>query len=160
MIWLLKKTAFVLFVALFPAMLLAVEAPVGPSECIIGKDCFAVIQPYLIERACYLYFHERNRGPEAHGVVSRPSIELHPDQLHVEFLKLLEDRKLMSLKKGTAVSGCQYDLQTITGRDTVTVTQPNLPEFNCGGVLSRFVAVMPLNSAVCYWVAVEDILCK
>jgi hypothetical protein len=160
MMCLLKNTAFLLFVALFPAMLLAAEAPVGPSECIIGKDCFAVIQPYLIERACYLYFHERIRVPEAHGVVTRPAIELNPDQLHVEFLKLLEDKKLMSLKKGTAVSGCQYDLPTITGGDTITVTRPNLPEFNCGGFLSRFVAVRPLNSAICYWVAVEDILCK
>jgi hypothetical protein len=141
-------------------ILFGLEKSGEPADCIIGKNCFAVIQPYLFERVCFLYANEQYHNPNTDLAVTLPNMELHPDRLHTEFLKMMKEKKFLSLTKGTPISGCQYDLSTINQSDAVTFARTDLPEFNCNGVLSRLVLIKPLNISTCYWVAVEDVVCR
>jgi hypothetical protein len=130
------------------------------AECSISKDCIAVIQPYLFERVCFLYASERSHNPSTDFSMTLPNIELHPDPLHVEFLKMLTEKKFLSLKRGTPISGCQVDLTTLNQSGAGTAACDDLPRFNCNGVLSRLVLIKPPGIPTCYWVAVEDVVCR
>ncbi|MBA4417149.1 MAG: hypothetical protein C0392_04465 [Syntrophus sp. (in: bacteria)] len=133
------------------------------GDCFIGKDCFAVVEPYLIERVCYLYHHEARTykpGMESDFIAPLARIELHPDQLHVEFLKLLVDKKFMVLKRGTPIFSCRYDLETIKkGPDEAQLKGIVLPEFNCRGNLYPLVPVRVVNTNTCVWIAEADVRC-
>jgi hypothetical protein len=134
------------------------------TQCYIGKNCFAVISPALVERGCFLYFHEVREyrpGEEIPYSVSLSQIELHPDQLHFEFLEMLQDKKFISLRKGTSIFSCQYDLEKLKkDPDFASLLGIQLPEFNCRGITSRWVPVRVINMNTPYWVAVEDVQCE
>jgi hypothetical protein len=154
--FLIKCLIFCLFLSIFAGRSFG-------GECFIGKDCFAVVEPYLIERVCYLYHHEARTykpGMESDFVSSLARIELHPDQLHVEFLKLLVDKKFMVLRRGTPIFSCRFDLETIKrGPDEARLKGIVLPEFNCRGNLYPLVPVRVANTNTCVWIAEADVRC-
>ena len=134
------------------------------GDCFVGKNSFAVVQPYLMERSCYLYAHEARTyrpGQESEHVTVLPSAELHPDALHAEFLKLVIDKKLLPLTRGTRIFGCDRDLEAIkkAGGDRESAYR-DLPEANCRGNVYRLVPVRPVNTSTCYWIADADIRCE
>ena len=131
------------------------------GQCFISKDCFAVIQPYMLESVCYLYYHEIRMPDESNMVQTMGDINLHPDPLHVTFVKMMQEKKFVSFKKGTPIFSCGYDLELakkndLGGSDTEIA---NLPESSCRGVSSKMIAVRPSNFNTCYWVAYESVIC-
>jgi hypothetical protein len=156
------KSAEIFFVACIILLLAGVPGHAG--NCFVGKNSFAVIQPYLMERSCYLYAHEARTykpGMESEHVIVLPSSEIHPDPLHVEFLKLVTDKKLLPLNRGTQVFGCDRDLEAIKR----AAREPeggftDLPEANCRGQVYRLVPVRPVNANTCYWIADADVRCE
>ena len=138
------------------------------EQCYLAKDGFAVIQPYMVTRGCFLFHHGANVDLENQSdlVITRPE-DLHPDPIHAEFLRFIIDRKLINLKKDTPIFSCQYDLQTLardfklTGNQGATrILGYDLPQFACAGTISNWAPVRPLNETACFWVAVPLIRCK
>jgi len=145
------------FVSAFPGV-------AGAGRCYISKETFAVSQPYFKERVCHYFFHELRTYSvpprESEYAQTLPDIELHSDPLHIAFVKMLQDKKFVSLKKGTPVFSCQFDLETLKNDPQQAALQGmNLPEYNCQGAIFRFVPIRPVNFSVCYWVAIEDVVC-
>ncbi|HEY3277426.1 MAG TPA: hypothetical protein VGJ94_12470 [Syntrophorhabdaceae bacterium] len=134
------------------------------GQCYVGKASFAVVQPYLIERVCYLYSHESRTykpGMESGNVVALPSVDLHPDQLHVEYLKLLGEKKFRVLERRTPVFNCGYDLELIKrSPDEALMKSGPLPEFNCSGYIYRMVPLRLVNENTCYWAAEAVVRCE
>ena len=132
-------------------------------QCYISKQCFAVADPNLVERVCYLFRHEARMykpGQESVFTQTLAAPELHPDPLHIDFMQLMLDKKYMILKAGTYVYSCKYDIEALQ-RDPASNAVVNLrpPEFNCSGIMFRFVPVRVVNMNTCVWVAVESITC-
>jgi len=134
------------------------------AQCYMGGNGFGIILPGLAERGCFLYFHEVREfrlGVGVPGAITLPSVELHPDQLHAEFVQMQLEGKIISVRKGTPLFDCQYDLTTLKRDASLASLVGNpLPEFNCRGLVSRWVPVRPLNMNKCYWVALEDVQCE
>jgi hypothetical protein len=148
----------------FFLLLVLAGADVLAGGCFIGKSAYGVTEPYLVERVCYLYAHEARMyrpGLESEFVGPLPSIEHHPDQLHVEFLKLMAEKKFVTLARGTPVFSCQYDLEIIKRNpEEARMKGYVLPEFNCRGFSFQLVPVRAMNSSTCLWVAELDIRCE
>lgn len=138
------------------------------EKCYMAQEGFAVDQPYLATKSCFLFKHGVNKDLENQSEMS-VAIEgdLDPDPLHAEFIRLVLERKLVPLKKGTPVFSCDYDLSTIArdykfwgSRDNRTQTLGyELPQFHCNGVTSMWAPVRPLQESDCFWVAVPLIRC-
>lgn len=129
--------------------------------CYAKEDGFAVIQPYLTEKVCFLYEHSKNLPPESEMKQTLGGDEsLHPDPLMSEFLYLIVKRRYTAIKKGTAFFNCGYDLETLK-RDPafVKLNGTIFPEFHCRGFLSEWVPVRIINENNCWWVALELIDC-
>jgi len=132
-------------------------------QCYIKKACFAVAEPNLEERVCYLFRHEaRMYGPgrdsPLNQVLAGP--ELHPDPLHADFVQLVLDKKYMPLKPGTYIFSCKYDIETLRSDPTSSaLASGRPPEFFCSGTMYHFVPVRVINMNTCVWVAVESITC-
>jgi hypothetical protein len=151
-------------ICLFLSIAILAASRLFAGDCFIGKPAYAVTEPYLVERVCYLYAHEARMykpGLESEFVGPLPTIEHHPDPLHVEFLKLLVDKKFMPLARGTPVFSCQYDLETIKrSPDEARMKGYVLPEFNCRGFTFQLVPVRVVNSSTCVWVAELSVRCE
>jgi len=151
-------------VALAAVMLGLFSFSASATQCYIGKNCFAVITPAEVERGCFLYFHEVREyrpGESAPYSAALPRVELHPDRLHLEFLEMLQDKKFISLRKGTLIFSCQYDLERLKkDADFATLLGGQLPEFSCRGIAIKWVPVRVINMSTPYWVAVEDVQCE
>ena len=96
------------------------------AQCYISKQCFAVADPNLVERVCYLYRHEARMyrpGQESAFTSTMPGTELHPDPLHIEFMQLMLAKKYMTLKAGTYVFSCKYDIEALR-RDPASSASP------------------------------------
>ncbi len=153
----------------FPLLMSMIPSSNALAEnCYIAKEGFAVTQPYMVTRGCFLFSHAANIDLENQSdlEITRPD-DLHPDPIHSEFLRFILDRKLISLKKGTPLFSCDYDLQTIA-RDyklsanqggTTRILGYDLPQFNCAGTTSIWAPVRPVNESKCFWVAVPLIRC-
>jgi hypothetical protein len=134
----------------------------------MGKQGFAVRQPDMVTRGCFLFHHGANVDLVNQGeFINTHTEDLHPDPLQSEFYRFVNDRKLISLKKGTPLFSCDYDLQTIArdfknsgnrGGASRTLGY-DLPQFNCGGVTSTWAPVRPLLESHCFWIAVPLIQC-
>ncbi|PIE58731.1 MAG: hypothetical protein CSA33_02195 [Desulfobulbus propionicus] len=157
-----------LFVGGLAACLLSV-AEGRAEKCYAAKDAFAVIQPAMVTRGCFLFHHGANVDlrHQSEMVITRKEL-LHPDPIHSEFLSFILDGKLITLSKGTPLFSCQYDLQTLakdfqlsgnTGGATRTLGY-KLPAFNCAGITTKWAPVRPINKSHCYWVAVSLIRCE
>ncbi len=117
------------------------------QNCYITKTCFAIKEPYLIEKTCYLYFHEVDYNRYQEGRTAKPDVELDSDFLHAEFVKMLLEKTYISLKKGMQVFDCGYDLSLVTQNyEQARMKGANLPEFQCKGFLYRFVPVRVVNA--------------
>jgi hypothetical protein len=129
--------------------------------CYAKGDGFAVIQPYLVEKVCFLYEHSKNLPPESEMKQTLGGDDsLHPDPLMSEFLYLIVKRRYTAIKKGTAFFNCGYDLKTL--KIDPAFAQLNgiiLPEFHCRGFLSSWVPVRIINENNCWWVALELVDC-
>jgi hypothetical protein len=150
-----KIISFVLFLLLVPA-----AAPA--DDCFINKDSFAVSEPSMVTRVCYLWHHSRQYQPGGESQFTITSKDtLHHDPLQAELYKLLLDKKFISFGRGTSVFGCGYDLSTLTRNyPNVELQGVTLPRYNCFGKLSYFVSVRPVSSGTCYWVALECLECR
>ena len=144
---------------------LAVQAFAG--DCYIGKDCFGTVNPHMWERVCRLWVHEADfysagtASGESPSVSILPGTDLHPDRLHVEFLKLLTEKKFLFLRRGTRVFSCQYDLNLIKrDMDEARMKGIVLPRASCLGPVYSMVPVRPINMNTCYWVADVDVRCE
>ncbi|MDI9569213.1 MAG: hypothetical protein QM278_00540 [Pseudomonadota bacterium] len=135
------------------------------GRCYMSKNCFGVLNPYQIEKVCYYFAHENRlystKAPrESEFAQTLKDIELHNDPLHIQFVKMLLEKKFLPLAKGTPVFSCQYDLDTVVNNpDQAVLQMGRLPEFHCGGFPFTMVAVRPVNISVCYWVAVANVVC-
>jgi len=141
---------------------LALTLPAGSlaEECYIYRECFGVSEPNLVERVCYLYAHEINARPES-AMAATPLLQQHPDPLHVEFLKLLVEKKFLVMKQDMRIFSCGYNLERLRKEPEEAAWQEAaLPRFNCKGSTSEFVPVRPVNVGTCYWVALENVECK
>jgi hypothetical protein len=146
---------------LFVSLVLVLPACGLAEECFIHRECFGVKEPNMVERVCYLYAHEVNTRPESAMVVATPLLQQHPDQLHVEFLKLLVEKKFVVLKQDTRIFSCGYNLERIRKEpEDAEWQEGELPRFNCRGSDSEFVPVRPVNLGTCYWVALENVECR
>jgi hypothetical protein len=158
---------FALFFLCLPLSLLF-TGPALAEKCYMAKDGFAVEQPYMVSKGCFLFHHGANKDLENQSemVVTREG-DLDPDPIHSEFLHYVIERKLIALKKGTPVFSCGYDLQTIArdfkfwgSRDNKTRTLGyDMPQFHCNGVTSMWAPVRPIHESHCFWVAVPLIRC-
>ncbi len=129
--------------------------------CYAKEDGFAVIQPYLTEKVCFLYEHSKNLPQESEMKQTLAGDEsLHPDPLMSEFLYLIVKKRYTAVKKGTAFFNCGYDLETLK-RDPAFFKLNGVifPEFHCRGFLSEWAPVRIINENNCWWVAVELIDC-
>jgi len=144
-------------------------ASTAAEECFIAKDGFGVLQPYMVTKGCFLFHHGANVDlrHQSEMVITRKE-ELHPDPIHAEFLRFVLDKKLITLKKGTPIFSCDYDLGTVArdfklsgdrGGATRTLGY-ELPSFNCAGTTSMWVPIRPIHEARCYWVATSLVHCK
>ena len=75
--------------------------PAWSAQCYIKKACFAVSEPNLEERVCYLYRHDARmyRSGEIspfEQVMNAP--ELHPDPLHVDFMEARAREEVYALE--------------------------------------------------------------
>lgn len=143
-------------------ILLIVTNVVYAVDCYIKKNCFAVIEPHLVEKVCFLWEHDKVVPREAAiNKGALPSIELDPDQLEVSYLKLVVDKKFLPLSKGTPIFPCGNDLNAIQNDPGyIGYLGANYPAFNCRGVTLHFVPVMPVNYPHCYWIAAVNIECR
>jgi len=160
----MKSHLHILFLIAGVFLLCSFSGVSGAGQCYIGKETFGVSQPYLNERACHYFFHEIRTYSvpprESEYAQTLPDIELHSDPLHIAFVKMLQDKKFVSMKKGTPVFSCQFDLETLKNDPQQAALQGmDLPEYNCRGAVFRFVPVRPVNFNICYWVAIEDVVC-
>jgi hypothetical protein len=141
---------------------------VHAEKCYMAKDGFAVEQPYMVSKGCFLFHHGANKDLENQSemVVTREG-DLDPDPIHSEFLHYVIEHKLIALKKGTPVFSCGNDLQTVArdfkfwgSKENKTRTLGyDLPQFHCNGVTSMWAPVRPINESHCFWVAVPLIHC-
>ena len=160
----MKRFKFILLFMSVTFFVSAFPGVAGAGRCYISKETFAVSQPYFKERVCHYFFHELRTYSvpprESEYAQTLPDIELHSDPLHIAFVKMLQDKKFVSLKKGTPVFSCQFDLETLKNDPQQAALQGMiLPEYNCQGAIFRFVPIRPVNFSVCYWVAIEDVVC-
>jgi hypothetical protein len=160
----MKRKKFIRFFLTVSFLVCHFPGLAGAGQCYIGKETFGVSLPYFKERVCHYFFHEIRTYSvpprESEYAQTLPDIELHADPLHISFVKMLQDRKFVSMKKGTPVFSCQYDLETLKNDPQQAALQGmSLPEFNCRGAIFRFVPVRPVNFSICYWVAIEDVVC-
>lgn len=132
----------------------------GAEECFINKECVGVIEPSLIERECFLYAHELNYRPESEMRMVMSRLELDPDQLHAEFVRLVAEKKIIGLKYRTPIFSCGFDLERVSRNPDEIMETRQLAEFNCNGAMSKFVPVRPVNYGICYWVALENVECR
>jgi len=157
---------FTLTIALYPAD--RSWASSAAETCFIAKDAFGVLQPYMVTKSCFLFYHGANVDlrQQSEMVITRKET-LHPDPIQAEFLRYVLERKLITLKKGTPIFSCDYDLTTVArdfklsrnhGGETRALGY-TLPTFNCAGTNSRWAPVRPVNQSRCYWVAVSLIRC-
>jgi hypothetical protein len=138
------------------------------ENCYIAKDGFAVEQPYMVTKSCFVFHHSSNVDLENQSdmIITREE-DLHPDPIHSEFLRFVIERKLVKLKKETPVFSCGYDLQTVARDFKISgnkagdtrVLGYQLPEFNCAGTVITWVPVRPVHESHCFWVAVPLIRC-
>jgi hypothetical protein len=140
----------------------SVPAVCPAGDCFINKDSFAVSEPDMVTRVCYLWHHSRQYKPGSESEYTVASKETqHHDPLQAEFYKLLLDKKFITLARGTPVFGCGYDLKTITqDYPKAKLLGVALPQYNCFGRMSYFVSLRPVSSGTCYWVAVECVECR
>ena len=135
------------------------------GDCFAGSGAMAVIEPYMIERACYLYAHYiREYRP---GQVENPynkassNPELEPDQLYREFVEMVAEKKLVSLQMGTKLFNCRYDLELLKrDPDEARMNGIVTPEFNCRGAVFKMIPVRFVNMDPCYWVAEAVVRCR
>lgn len=130
------------------------------EDCFINKECVGVIEPYLIERECLLYENELKYRQDSEMRMVMPRMELDPDPLHAEFVKLVLEKKLISLKYATPIFSCGFNLERVSKDPEEVVETMRLPEFNCNGALSKYVPVMPVNLGICYWIDLENVECR
>ncbi len=148
---------------------LALHGYAYSENCYLAKDGFAVEQPFMVTKGCFLFHHGANvdLDNESEMIITREE-ELHPDPIHSEFLRFILERKLVKLKKGTLVFSCAYDLQTIARDYKLSGNQSGatrtlgyeLPQFNCSGVTSMWTPIRPVHESHCFWVAVPLIRCE
>jgi len=152
-----KRTIFFFFM-----LWLSVPAVSPAGECFINKDSFAVSEPGMVTRVCYLWQHSRQYSTGAESEFTVTSKEtMHHDPLTAEFYKMLLDKKFISLARGTPVFGCGYDISTLTRNfPNVELQGVTLPQYNCFGKMSYFVSVRPVSTGRCYWVALECVECR
>ncbi len=135
------------------------------GDCFVAKPSFAVREPYLIEKVCYLYAHEKRAYKPGEPEESQFSqvmgtVDLIGDPLHRDFLEMLRDGKYLPLSRGTQLFSCQYDLETIKrDRSEAQLKGYAMPEFACGGVIFEMVPVRLNNMSICYWVAEAAVRC-
>ncbi len=135
------------------------------GNCFAGNSAMAVLEPYMIERACHLYAHYlREYRP---GQVENPFTktlsdpELEPDRLFVEFVNMVADKKLISVARGTQLFGCRNDLELFKrDPDEARMKGIVMPEFNCRGTVFRMVPVRFINMDRCYWIAEAIVRCE
>lgn len=138
------------------------------ENCYLAKEGFAVEQPYMVTKSCFLFRHGSNidLANQSEMVVSREG-EYDADPLHSEFIRSVVERKLIALKKGTPIFSCEYDLPTVSrdykyGGSSNNKTRTlgyDLPQFNCYGVTSMWAPVRPVYESHCFWIAVPLIHC-
>lgn len=155
------RAVFTVFLILFSCSF------VFAADCFIKKNCFGVIQPYLLEKVCFLFNHEtkipdweRNEADISAGALG--DSELSVDRLHVEFVKYLLEKRFIVLDKGTPISDCGFDLD-IAQNDPYMSTllgSGTFPVFNCRGAVYPMIPVKPVNQDTCYWVAVANLECR
>lgn len=160
----MKRNKYISFLISGVFLLCSFPGAAGAGQCYVGKETFGVSQPYFKERACHYFFHElrtySDPPRESDNAQTLHDIDLHSDPLHIAFVKMLQDKKFVSIKKGTPIFSCQFDLETLKNDPQQAALQGmNLPEYNCRGAVYRFVPVRPVNYGVCYWIAIEDVVC-
>ena len=153
----LLKKSFLLFC--FFCLLLSCNCYAG--NCYAKKDGFAVLQPYLTEKVCFLFDHSLAKPSESEMKQSLPGDEgLDPDPLMAEYLYLIVKKRYRGIKKGTPFFNCQYDLETLKIDPSFAKLNGIIfPEFHCRGILSEFVPVRIIDENNCWWVALELIDC-
>ncbi|THB72646.1 MAG: hypothetical protein D6B25_16420 [Desulfobulbaceae bacterium] len=161
-----KRSVYVLF-AFICTMFFC--SAVSAENCYLKKDGFAVYQPYMVTKSCFLFSHAANVDlrHQSDLVITRKEV-LHPDPVHAEFLRYVLDRKLMKLPKGTPVFSCNYELEVVArdfklSGNTAGVTRTRgyeLPQYHCNGTLMSWVQVRPLDENHCFWIAVPLLECK
>lgn len=113
------------------------------AQCYIKKACFAVAEPNLEERVCYLFRHDvrtYKSGEESPFVQVSGAAELHADPLHVDFMQLGLSKKYVPLKPGTYVFSCKYDIEVLR-RDLRQARSPT------GGPLNFFAQALSTISS-------------
>ena len=142
----------------------------APAEdCYLKKDGFAVYQPYMVTKSCFLFNHAKNVDlrHQSDLVITRKE-SLHPDPVHAEFLTYVLERKLITLKKGTPVFSCDYELEVVARDFKLSGTEGGvtrargyeLPEYHCSGTLMKWVPVRPIHENHCFWLAVPLLECS
>jgi hypothetical protein len=162
-----RNRSHIAFFLCLPA-LISHAGDVAAETCSMAKDGFAVAQPYMVTRGCFLFYHAINIDlvNQSDLIITRKE-ELHPDPIHSEFLSFILDRKLIGLKKDTRLFSCDYDLPTVAKDFRLSGSQAGntrtlgyeLPEFGCGAVTSLWAPVRPIGESKCFWVAVPLIRC-
>ncbi len=138
------------------------------GKCYAKDDNFSVTEPYLINKACFLFYHGINvpLRTQSDLIISRPE-QLHSDPLQAEFYQLILDGKILPIKKNTQLFSCKYDLHVVARDFKLNrnrggegrILGYEYPEFNCYGRVSKFVQVRIKNRSQCRWVAIETIAC-
>jgi hypothetical protein len=149
------------------AMLACLTAAAAPrhaaaQECFVSQDCVAVIQPYLMVRVCDLAAQTRLDLPleEFPQMFDPARIRIIPDDVRAAYEDLSDRRQFITLKKGTPLFDCRYDLNAIKNNPKAAKLKDiHLPVFNCRGIAYSFVPVRPQGFKKCYWVAVEAVDC-
>ncbi len=147
---------------LFFLWMLLIAASISYGQnCFAKKDGFGVIQPYLVEKVCFLYEHSLKIPPESELKQTIGSeTSLHPDPLMAEFLYLIVNKRYISIKMGTPLFNCGNDLEMIrTDFEFAKLNGGIFPEFHCRGILSPFVPVKLKDQNFCHWVALDIIDC-
>lgn len=131
------------------------------TQCYVKRASFAVSEPNLVERVCYLFRHEARmyrKGETANQTLNM--LDLHPDPLHVDFLDLVIKGKYVVLNPGVPVFSCQYDIEALRkDANASAVVNVRPPEFACDGNIYRLIPVRLANMNNCMWVAVEVVAC-
>jgi len=132
------------------------------QNCFVKKGGgFAVVEPHLVTRVCFLYDHALNKPSESELKQTLPGDEgLDPDPLMAEYLRLIINKRYRSLTAGTPLFECGYNLEMLK-RDFnfAKLNGAIFPEFHCRGILSTFVPVKVINDNTCWWMALELIDC-
>lgn len=165
-----KFGLYFLFIAFFTLVQLACSSSnLYAGKCFAKETNFSVTEPYLINKACFLFYHGINvpLRSQADFIITRPE-QLHSDPLQEEFYKLVLAEDILPIQKNTPLFDCKYDLEVVAkdfrlNRNTAgkgKILGYTYPEFNCYGRMSKFVQVRPVNRSKCYWVAIETIKCN